>query len=625
MKIKWFWVLALLPTFDLPWCGNPQLPKIMLLTIWVVANFIVMVLQTKTLFALPNLKNKITIAYCLWIAWLIISWLLATCSYQFIVSESEFVPNTTFDHLLASQRCCYWILLVLLYFQTSTFTKTDYSQLIFGSLVVGSIASGYGIYQSLNPIYINTYPAYVATFGNINIAGYCMAILLLLFTFPQQNIHSRWLSLLRWVMALFIMIYLIRTGSRTAWLALIIGYVVYIIFSLKNKQFFISYKVILGIAILLLIPLLIPDWRANFSRRWQELTEIKTGSVAVRQAIWSSTLQMIQEHPFGVGPGQFVHHFYRYREQYEYCISQGRLVEHPHQSWLLQIAELGWIGGILFFGLIILFIYELWKFSSDADIVIAKSAHTWASVLAGLLVISLVNESWLVIETGFWFTIIGGWLLYQKKINFLPSPNAKMDHLLQVLSYLQKYRIFVSIILSILLIICSLCPFVADIYYQSGQLALKQATSDIDKLIAFEKKLSDIDKNSVLEKDVIEIQRLKIKNAIYRSYLRAWNNFSQATRWYPQGIHYTEWGRTALGMKNYERANILFQQALQIAPELESAHIDLGLALYGLGKPKATQKVWQQAQYFFPNNLILQNNIRELEKKISNIQTENKR
>lgn len=605
MKIKWFWLLMLLPICDLPWSSNPQLPKVALLTMWVVGNFFLIILQMNTWFAKryqarqetnnqTHPKNvashqKTTNLFChscffiamiLWIGWLFLSWLIAACfsTPPLHSIAQDIVPAPTFDHLLAMQRCFYWVLLVCLCYHLARLSPQDYQTLILGFLLSGSIAAAYGIYQSYNPIYINTYPAYVSTFGNINAAGACMAILLLLLTFPMPDWNTSILRWLRWGLASFILIYLVRTGSRAAWLAVIVGYLVVAILSWRNKRFFISCKIAIGIVCLLLLPLLVPDWRSTFFQRWQELTQFHTGSVAVRQSLWAATLDMTQDYPWGVGPGQFSHHFYRYRQNSEYQISQGRLVEHPHNAWLLQISESGWIAGTLFLCFIILLIWELWKLSLHPDAVIATSATTWSGILAALLVMSLVSDPWVIPEIGFWLIAICGWIGMQKKILFISDPNTTMAHILQVVLYLQKKWILVvvCILLSILLILLAILPLCGDIYYHAGQTALKQ-----------------------------------------KAYFSAWQNFSQAVSWYPHGLYYVEWGRTALAMRNYERAKVLFQKTLQTAPELEAAHIDLGLAFYGLATPQTTKQIWKNAQDYFPLSPVLQNNIQQLEKKLS--------
>jgi len=79
-----------------------------------------------------------------------------------------------------------------------------------------------------------------------------------------------------------------------------------------------------------------------------------TGGLAVREKILARTLRLVQANLFlGVGPGQFAARFPPYRDPEEIEISthQRRLgseteVEHPHDDWILPLAEGGLVAGL---------------------------------------------------------------------------------------------------------------------------------------------------------------------------------------------------------------------------------------------------------------------------------------
>lgn len=86
------------------------------------------------------------------------------------------------------------------------------------------------------------------------------------------------------------------------------------------------------------------------------------GGVGFRLRTWARVPGMVMDHPLGgVGPGQFEREFPPYRDPVELIASShGRgeptpiEVEHPHNDWLLGLAEYGLLGGGMWLGFLLL-------------------------------------------------------------------------------------------------------------------------------------------------------------------------------------------------------------------------------------------------------------------------------
>ena len=537
----------LIPLAHFPAFSNQHLPKIAVLSLIIISGFIFSIYTVVK-------ENKISI----YITQIDFAWIIF---FIFVLISCINVNNLA----SAYQRLLLWYILFLLHFQFSIIIKYGLDKITLALLLGGTIAAGYGIYQSIDPVYYNTYPAYVTTFGNINFAAAYMSIALLLTTLPLKK-KQNYIVIIKILCSIIILIYLIRSGSRGAWIAALTGIIIYcIIWSIAKEK--ISLKKLLVIIIIIifaLLPLMLSKtWRTQTINRWKELSNFKKGSVKVRLSLWKSTVSLIKENPFsGTGAGQFIHHFPRHRDISEYVISNGRVASHPHNDWLLIACEFGIIAILCFSFIIFLCIKELLKLLKTKTDRLKAECITLFSCIAGLLIISLVSSAFTNPSIAFILPLISGFVRnYETKKIYKFSLNFKKKTAL----------IIVSSIITIGLITIVSKQLLSDIYFNSGQKHFKKG--NITKAI---------------------------------------KKFSNAVKYAPTGFNYVELARTLFANEQYNKSLKYFKHTIQIAPELENAYIDLGLCYLKKENKKQALKIWQKAYLLFPASKILNYNIVEL-------------
>lgn len=140
--------------------------------------------------------------------------------------------------------------------------------------------------------------------------------------------------------------------------------------SKRSKTYYLPY---IFIAALLLIVALSSKHPFKFARPVSSVE-----SMTERLLIWNKTFRMINDNPFiGVGPGQWKIIFPKYGKIDRWLNDSPPLEpaevihQRPHNDYLWIMAEFGYIGFILyisFFILLLYYIYEILKHSSDKDI-----------------------------------------------------------------------------------------------------------------------------------------------------------------------------------------------------------------------------------------------------------------
>ena len=215
-----------------------------------------------------------------------------------------------------------------------------------------------------------------ALFENSNVlATYLiMAFPLILCCFLRSTGKNRALAM---ISSLSILVCIVFTWSRGAWLALIFTALLYfLIYSKKTVRFL--------WAIIFIIPFtvfILPD---NIVRRFMSIGDMADSSISYRVYTWKGTLNAIKENLFGgVGYGTDT-----YREIYPtYSYAGMEAAEHSHSLYLQLWFSLGIIGLIIFSVLIFLFIQqslENIKITYDVQNKM-QTAAVFCSVLAALI------------------------------------------------------------------------------------------------------------------------------------------------------------------------------------------------------------------------------------------------
>ena len=565
-KISLFVLVAIIPLAYAPVFSNQHLPKILFLALLCLVAALDQLYQVRKS---PQVNNTNLVSF---ISKHRISLLLAILTL-FVFLSLVHVKNW----MSAQERAAYWGLLCCLYFVSYRVMK-KYSIDVFAALVVGgAIAACYGIYQSffpighefsvanltqqISPVTKGAYPGYVSSFGNVNFAATYMTLTILLAWFHYRETSLK-VTVLRLIASALAFFYLMRTGSRAAWIALAIGFLCYTIFWYKIGHRIKKKRLALFFAILSLVvmaPFMDGKLRKTVAIRLHELTNWQGGSTKVRLAIWRSTIAMIKEHPFlGAGIGQFSHCFFRYRYPDEYLLSDGRLVEHPHNSFMLIAAELGipaaLIAAFLFF-YIIQRLYRLMNIGSQSQ---KQQALCLLSAFLALSFITLVSAPLLSPATGIFFVLIAVWSDVQ-----FASPEKNVGF-----SRWNKYWSYFSLLVAIAISYLFLIHSIGDCYFNSGQKLLKK-----------------------------------------RDYSGAVKKLRQCLSWYPSDFYRLEYGRALLASGHLAQSQKNLIRVMSVSPELEAAYIDTGLCYLGQKKIFDALKIWHKAYALFPMSKVLNYNL----------------
>ncbi len=457
----------------------------------------------------------------------------------------SFLRFSFFSSPESNARICYWGLFFLVHFWWKHSEENFLISTIHFTLMAGTIASIWGIYQYSSSLRVNFYAAQVSSFGNVNFAGAFLACSWTWFSFLLIPSFQKTLSKkIFWTVSLLLfLVYLLATESRANWLAFIasfgtlLGGVIYLLPKAR-----ISRRVLWQVGLGFLLVLAVFSYLFSLGERWKSIVQMNSKSHLVRTLIWERTGQMIQEQPFrGVGAGQFPHEFIKYRHKIEYIVSEGRVVTHPHNLYLLLATEAGGITLIVFLVLVLLTLKVLFHFSSS-------SKDPWINLAMGssliaFLVSSCFSNPFLTPASGIFLVLATGWASGQSKA---------------ILTFRFWPRL-VPLVCAFLLLVFWGKAGISQFYLGSGQKLLREENL-----------------NASLDA------------------------FRQAARWREEGNIYLEEGRVLLAQGKYSAALSPLEKATRLSPYLENAYITLGIAQAQKGDTSAALSAWGKAQKLFP-------------------------
>jgi len=249
-------------------------------------------------------------------------------------------------------------------------------RLIYILLIATSITSIYGVLQHIFPgldiartegrkVVQWTAEGGVASTGFFNhhmtFGGFLLLVFSLSFSLSlsrlQETVKSKQFFSLpaayRLLPTILIFAGLISSMTRNAWMGALFAIIFIAIFKIKRK--------IISISALLLIFLLIPiilnisTIELPFINRFKSIFNISTN--IERFYIWKGTIDMIMEHPLGVGMDNYSKAINDYRGKYSHKFSDGSDA-HAHNTILTQAAEHGILGLFAFLWIWIVFFRE---------------------------------------------------------------------------------------------------------------------------------------------------------------------------------------------------------------------------------------------------------------------------
>lgn len=179
------------------------------------------------------------------------------------------------------------------------------------------------------------------TFPHPNILGGFLALALVGFTAAicRAKVRLAWWQL---VVAAFIFQGLILTFSRSAWIGAAVGIVYFVLANLANKSTLkkIFAIILVAIAVTAVNYFSMPDL---LSQRIIGGERLEAMSIAQRQSQINESVDIISRDPFGAGLGGYTVELQRL-----YPSEPGYFYQPVHNIYLLILAELGYVGFILF-------------------------------------------------------------------------------------------------------------------------------------------------------------------------------------------------------------------------------------------------------------------------------------
>jgi hypothetical protein len=190
----------------------------------------------------------------------------------------------------------------------------------------------------------------LGSFGNVNMLAEFLVLslpLLHLWVKTPARIPDYLKQIILWTW-FFFMIY---CRSRSVW----IGLGLWFIWGLSHKK--IGWKEIASV----LVAIVVYHASLYTSHLPSNAGAAKGESIGQRMHLYLSTLELIKDHPLGVGVGQYGNEIIPYLVNSEFKPLEGGYFDQPHSEFLKWGAEFGWLGLILPAFILILLAIACWR------------------------------------------------------------------------------------------------------------------------------------------------------------------------------------------------------------------------------------------------------------------------
>ncbi|MDG1850114.1 MAG: O-antigen ligase family protein [Flavobacteriales bacterium] len=197
--------------------------------------------------------------------------------------------------------------------------------------------------------------------------SYGMALALLLpfsVYLIKWNTQKGWVVLFSVVTALLI-IALVLSYTRAAWLSVLAAVCVYVVLKLRIRfsllltliSFFVAFVLMFQTDILMVLEKNSQDSSDSFIEHVQSMSNVSTdASNLERINRWKSALRLFEERPhLGWGAGTYQFNYAPYQNYYEKTIisTNAGNMGNAHSEYLSVLAETGWPGLLIFLGLVV--------------------------------------------------------------------------------------------------------------------------------------------------------------------------------------------------------------------------------------------------------------------------------
>lgn len=301
---------------------------------------------------------------------------------------TSYTPNNSILTLFIYAAC------ILFYFILVNTIKTRQQLYAVTALIILSttLISLYGLYQlkaggATSEAWVDTtlfedIKARVgSTFENPNVLGEYLVLVIPLaaaMLWGQRRWAARFLTM---AMAAVVLLCLIYTYSRGAYLGLMMAFALFAV--LKDKRF-----VILGIAGLMVLPFVLPPSVIN---RFTSIGNLSDTSSLYRISVWIGSLRIVQDYwPSGIGlglePFKFIYPKYSLNAAYAH---------HSHNIYIQMLIETGIAGFLIFLSMMVVYYKTMLAgFYKTRDGFISTFMIAIASGMAGYLVQGMVENLW---------------------------------------------------------------------------------------------------------------------------------------------------------------------------------------------------------------------------------------
>jgi hypothetical protein len=212
-----------------------------------------------------------------------------------------------------------------------------------------------------------------ATFGNVNMAAQFVGLaLVVLFSRSSDAGGGSGRRLLVRTLGFAGLGYVVLAGTRSVALALVAASLVLALLR-RSREAFARGCVALVAAAMVVLPPLVPSAAGPGS---VETPHSKATSAGWRLAVWSDTLDLVRDHPLGVGAGNFEHAFAPYALAGRSRPGEQIVFRSPHNDYLRLLAEEGGPGALLLLALLLLLVRELGR---------SPAIRAWQSDVGALL------------------------------------------------------------------------------------------------------------------------------------------------------------------------------------------------------------------------------------------------
>ncbi|MBI5749196.1 MAG: O-antigen ligase family protein [Nitrospinae bacterium] len=393
------------------------------LSIILLSWIILMVIEKRLIFAQTPLNYPFLIYFCI------------------VITAA--LLGIDFSH---SAKAIHKLWIALTFFAMLTFIEDIrmVKRLIYILLIVTSITSIYGVLQHIFPgldiarpegrkVVQWTAEGGVASTGffdhHMTYGGFLLLVFSLSFSLSlsrvQQTVKNKhFFSLHTALPSILIFAGLISSMTRNAWMGAVFAVIFIVILKVKRK--IIAFSVIGSIFLFLTAYCLMPTAYSLQSPLFNRFKSIFNISANIeRLYIWKGTIDMIMEHPFGVGMDNYSKAINDYRGKYSHKFSDGSDA-HAHNTILTQAAEHGIFGLAAFLWIWIVFFREGVKLHLSLLNTPNSEPHT-SIILGGLGAVAGFHLAGMFennfgdaeVATMMWFIV--GLIFLMRKINVNPN------------------------------------------------------------------------------------------------------------------------------------------------------------------------------------------------------------